>query len=339
MPAPRKHVTLFDICRAAEVSSATVSRVINESPLVQEDTRRKVLKVIKDLGYRPSHAAQMLARQRTDTLGVVLPDINSNFDAQVLAGIDEAAVAANCHMLTTFAHGERNVRALLRRFADERRVDAVVVMSSAAGLESSLKDIKRSGLPLVILDRPVAGYPSVSIDNESGARQVVNHLLALGRKSIAFLSGPDENYDAVQRLAGTQAAMAEAGAPLASEYIWPGDFREESAVEAIRAWSATGKPWPDAIFACNDTMAFGVLASLRELGLRVPEDIAVMGFDDSMGARWLGLSTVRIPVRRLGQAAASMALQLSKRQAIPSENIEIPVELIIRQTCGKIPAR
>ncbi len=336
MPAPRKHVTLFDICRAAEVSSATVSRVINDSPLVQEVTRRKVRKAIRELGYRPSHAARMLARQRTDTLGVIFPDINSPFDAQVLAGIDQVADEARYHMLIAFTHGGRDARTLLRRFAEERRVDAVVIMSVSVGVDTSLREVMRSGLPLVVMDRPVRGFPSVVIDNEQGARMVVNHLLARGRRRIAFLRGPDDYYDAGRRLAGAKDALKEAGLDLPDELCWAGDFWEESGVAAVQAWAATGKPWPDAIFCGNDTMAFGVLGALSELGIKVPDDVAVMGFDDSLGARWLGLSTVRIPTRELGGQAARWALKLARKEKLESDQILLPLELVIRQTCGGV---
>lgn len=336
MPAPRKHVTLFDICRAAEVSSATVSRVINDSPLVQETTRRKVRKAIRELGYRPSHAARMLARQRTDTLGVILPDINSPFDAQVLAGIDQVADESRYHMLIAFTHGGRDARTLLRRFAEERRVDAVVYMSTSVGVDASLREVTRSGLPLVVMDRPVSGFPSVVMDNEQGARLVVQHLLAHGRKRIAFLRGPESNYDAARRLAGAKAALAEAGQALPDELCWAGDFREESGAAAVQAWAATGKPWPDAIFACNDTMAFGVLGALRETGIQVPDQVAVVGFDDSLGARWLGLSTVRIPMRELGGQAARLALRLARKEALEESLVQLPLELVVRQTCGGV---
>jgi LacI family transcriptional regulator len=338
MPVPRKRVTLFDICRKADVSSATVSRVINESPLVQEDTRRKVLKAIREMGYRPSHAARMLARQRTETIGVILPDLNSQFQAQILAGIDQVADEAHHHMLTAFTHGGRDARRLLRRMAEERRVDAAIFVNLQSGTESLLRDMARLGLPLVLLDRPVAGFPSVVIDNESGARLAMEHLLKLGHRRIAFLQGPEGNYDAGQRLAGALTALEACGCSLPDELRWRGDFAEDSGAAAVAVWGASGRPWPEAIFACNDTMAFGVLTALRERGLRVPEDVAVMGFDDSLGARWIGLSTVRIPVRELGYTAARMALQLSRRELPDPPLVRLPVELLVRQTCGGSPS-
>lgn len=334
MSAARKHVTLFDICRKAGVSSATVSRVINNSPLVQDKTRKRVLKAIEDLGYRPSHAARMLARQRTDTLGVIFPDIASGFYAEVLSGIDRVADESHFHILTAFSHGAKDAQALLTRFAEERRVDAVILMNVNAKSDAFLRGLVREGLPLVLLDRPVTGLPAVAIDNVGGARAAVDHLLRLGHQRIAFLRGPSDNYDAAQRFEGAREGLRAAGRDLPDEMVWPGDFTEESGQAAVRACVQAGKPLPDAIFASNDAMAIGALAALQERGLSAPADVAVVGFDDIASARHLGLTSVRIPMQAMGRAAAAVALQLATGQKPDPALRVMPTELVVRRSCG-----
>lgn len=331
-----QRVTIFDICRAAGVSSATVSRVINDSPLVHETTRRRVRKIIKKLGYQPSHAARMLMRQRTDTIAVIFPEIESPFYAELLAGIDQAAEESHYHILTAFVHRGRMAQELVLRFVQERRVDAAIYLNMQSNLTGTVKNVLRSGLPLVLLDRFMDKVPCVTIDNLTGARLAVEHLLACGHRRIAFQQGPIDNFDAAQRLAGVRAALNRAGVPLEPCLNWPGDFSEEGGVAAVKAWAASGRPWPDAILTCNDTMAFGVLMALREMGVKVPGQVAVMGFDDAQGARWLGLTTIRVPRRELGIHAAHMALSLARGEKPDPFAICLSVQLVVRQTCGRI---
>jgi len=329
----RKHVTLFDICRKAGVSSATVSRVINNSPLVQEQTRQRVQKAIRALGYRPSHAARMLARQRTDTLGVIFPDIASGFYAEVLAGIDSVADESHYHILTAFAHGAKDTQSLMARFADERRVDAAILMNVYAHPDAFLRGLAKAGLPTVLLDQPAAGLPTVSIDNQGGARQAVQHLVRLGHRRIAFIRGPDGNYDAAQRFSGWRETLRAAGLDPAADLVLPGDYSEQSGRAAAEALLRAGR-LPDAIFACNDAMALGALAVLREQGRRVPEDVALVGFDDMESARHLGLTSVRIPMRELGRTAAGLALALAQGSKLATSLTVMPTELMVRRSCG-----
>ncbi|HMP76872.1 MAG TPA: LacI family DNA-binding transcriptional regulator [Kiritimatiellia bacterium] len=329
-----KRATIFDICKAAGVSSATVSRVINDSPLVHETTRRRVRSVIQKLGYRPSHAARMLIGRRSDTLGVIFPEMESFFHAEVLAGIDQAAEEAGFHVLTAFVHRGRTAPDLIRRFVEERRVDAAIFLNIQVNTPGSLRDVLRGGLPIVLLDRFVDKLPCVAIDNPLGARLAVEHLLRIGHRRIAFLRGPSENYDAAQRLAGVRAALKRAGTSLDPALLWSGDFNEESGAAAIRRWAAARQPWPDAILACNDTMAIGMLMALRELGVGVPGRVAVMGFDDGLGANWLDLTTIRVPRRELGIQAARMALSLARGERSEPFQLRVPVELVVRKTCG-----
>jgi LacI family transcriptional regulator len=174
----------------------------------------------------------------------------------------------------------------------------------------------------------------VTFDNVGGARQAVDHLVRMGHRRIAFLQGPPENYDAVLREEGMKQAMRAAGLEQPAALRWAGDYSEESGNAAVVAFLKTGAPLPDAIFACNDSMAIGALVALQERGLRVPEDVALVGFDDIASARHLGLTSVRIPMRDLGRAAAELAIALSQGQKPKKELIEMPTEVVVRRSCG-----
>ena len=334
--AMKKHVTLFDICKRAGVSSATVSRVINQSPLVHARTRSKVMKAIRELGYHPSHAARMLARQRTDTIGVIFPDIAGGFFAEVLGGIDDVAAESQFHIITAFSHGDADTKKLVANFAQERRCDALVVMNLFSSTAPVIKSTVKSGMPIVLVDRPVPGVKvhTVSIDNVSGADAAMTHLLDMGYRRVAFITGPTDSYDADQRLEGVRRAVARAGTTLPDEMIWPGNFGEESARQAVKTYLDRWQSLPEAIFACNDSMAIAAIAELKDHGYRVPEDVAVVGFDDIDAARHLGLTSVRVPMREMGTAAAHLALEKIQGRESPDTQILMASKLVVRRSCG-----
>jgi LacI family transcriptional regulator len=332
----KKHVTLFDICKKAGVSSATVSRVINQSPLVHARTRTKVMKAIRELGYHPSHAARMLARQRTDTIGVIFPDIAGGFYADVLGGIDDVAAESSYHIVTAFSHGDQDTKKLVAAFAQERRVDAMVIMNLFASTAPVIKSAVRDGMAVVLLDRPVPGLktPTICIDNVNGADAAMTHLLDLGYRRIAYISGPQDNFDAQQRMEGVRRAMNRAGVALTDELVWQGNFGEESARQALRSYLDRWQSLPEAIFACNDAMAISAMATLQDHGYRVPDDVAIVGFDDIDAARHLGLTTVRVPMREMGTAAAHAALEKIQGQEPVVSTMLMPAKLMVRRSCG-----
>jgi LacI family transcriptional regulator len=331
----KKHVTLFDICKKAGVSSATVSRVINQSPLVHARTRTRVMKAIRELGYHPSHAARMLARQKTDTIGVIFPDIAGGFYADVLGGIDDVAADSQYHIVTAFSHGDQDTKKLVGSFAQERRVDALIVMNLYPSTAPVIKAAVRNGMPIVLLDRPVPGVkvPTISIDNVNGADAAMTHLLDLGYRRIACITGPEDNYDAQQRLEGVRRALARTGVVLSDDLLWPGNFGEESARKAVSTYLERWQSLPEAIFACNDAMAISAMATLQDHGYRVPDDVAIVGFDDIDAARHLGLTSVRVPMREMGTAAARAALDRIQNRETAHITL-MPARLTVRRSCG-----
>ena len=334
--------TLHDVCRKTGFSTATVSRVINNSPLVTKRTRTRVLKAIKALGYHPSRAARTLSRKRSDMLAVIFPEIASGFYTEVLRGIDEIAAEHNFHLTTAFAHGQRDEHTLALQSLNEQWVAGLLILNlfEVSLPAEAVKLAAEQRVPVVSIDRPVRGphVISISMDNIAGAAAMMNHLLAHGSRDIGIIRGPRGNYDADQRWLGCQQAAARAGVMLTEERIQQGTFVEGSGRLAMERWLDTGRPLPKAIFACNDAMAIGALEVLGERGVKVPEDVTVVGFDDVDSARHLALTTVRVPMRAMGRAAAEAAIKRILGGETQQQHV-LATQLVVRRSCGCDPKK
>lgn len=325
-------ITLQEVSRRAGVSTATVSRVLNNSPLVHPDTRRRVLRLIKQLNYHPSPTARALARARTQTLAVLFPGIASGFYSEVLCGMDDVASERGYHLMIAFSHGPQDQEELFIRCLRERRADALVVLNLNPP-DALVRAATAHETPVVFIDRPARGrrISCVQIDNETGSVEAVRHLAAHGYRQIAVLSGPTDSFDAQQRLAAYRQAMREHGLPVTSELVWQGAFTEESGYAAVQRWLKRNRSLPDALFACNDAMAFGARQALQERGLNLP----MVGFDDCETARHLGLTTVHVPMRQMGRWAVELALAWI--EGAPNEGVPdrvVPTRLVVRESCG-----
>ncbi|HLA64147.1 MAG TPA: LacI family DNA-binding transcriptional regulator [Rhodothermales bacterium] len=331
------NVTMREVARQAGVSIATVSRVLNGSGPVGDTTRAHIEQVARSLRYVPNRAARSLSTARTHTLGVVLPDLYGAFYSELLFGLDRAARGLHYHLLVAGAHGGDDELASALQ-AMNGRVDGLVVMSadiSAELLEANLPP----ALPAVLLGGEARGYGALRVDNEGGAAAMTRHLLGLGHRRIAHVAGAAGNRDAAERLAGFQAAMHEAGLP--DGPVVTGDFTESGGYAAMRRLLAEalpgGGPPIDAVFAANDAMALGALQALREAGLRVPEDVALGGFDDVPLGQYLTppLTSVRVPLDVLGRRAVERLHAAADGAADASDGPEIlPTTLVIRGSCG-----
>ncbi len=327
-------VTVLDVSRQSGVSTATVSRVINQSPKVSPATRVRVLKAIEKLGYMRNHSARALARQRTDTIGVVFPGIDSGFFSEVLKGINEYAVSRDYHLMVAFSQGDQGEHDRVAEYLQAGRVDALILMNLGMS-DQFVRQAAQRELPIVLIDRPVkdARVASVMIDNRSGADAAMTHLLGLGHQRIAILAGPDGTIDAEQRFEGCQHAAKRAGYAFDKDLIWPGNFFWESGYELMNHWLDAGKPLPDAMFALNDPMAMGVMEAMHEHSLSVPDDMALVGFDDVQAARYLGLTTVRSPMHEMGRIASEAAINLVTGGRTQLEQV-LATDLVVRRSCG-----
>src|SRR5581483_6081225 len=295
MADPKRRVTIREVAAQAGVSIATISRVLNGKGPVRETTSRRVMETCQALHFTPHGIARSLSLRRTHTVGLLLPDLHGEFFSEVIRGIDAEARRAGYHLLVSGFHSDQQEMSAVFH-AIRGRVDGLIVMSpdrETTTLSSSLPQ----GFPLVLLNNASGAARAITIDNYGGAVAMMRHLQSLGHERIAFINGPNENADAAGRLCGYRDSVAR---PVELE----GDFSEEAGYAAgVRLRSI--RPRPDAVFAANDAMAVGALRAFREAGLRVPQDIALSGFDDTPIARFVTppLTTVRVEVAQLGRNA------------------------------------
>ena len=325
--------TIKDVAREAGVSVATVSRVFNDSALVSQPTREVVRRVADRLNYWPNGAARSLITNRTHAIGALLPDLYGEFYSEVLRGMDLAARRTGLHLLVSSSHADtEEMVAALRMMRG--RIDGVIVMAPDVDARAAIQDTAIE-FPLVLIDpgRGLEGHDTISIANVQGARAVVEHLIGLGHRSIAIITGPERNIDAHERLEGYRAAM-KAGGEWSVDLELKGDFTEPSGYEAAGRMLQMAQR-PSAVFAANDYMAIGVLGALSDAALRVPEDMAVTGFDDIAMARYLNppLTTVHVDTFRLGERAVERLLAIGQGGAQPGHE-ELPTRLVIRGSCG-----
>ncbi|MBB5746270.1 LacI family DNA-binding transcriptional regulator [Brevundimonas variabilis] len=315
-----KAATIRDVAARAQVSVASVSRVLTGAGAVTEPTRQRVLEAVAALAYVPHSGARSLSTSRTDTVGVVLPDLFGEFFSELIRGMDLAARTHGLHLIVSSSHDDADEASAAIR-SMRGRVDGMIVLSphlDAANLAASLA----GSLPVLLMNGGAtdAGRPSIVVDNHGGAVAAVEHLIAGGARDIAHICGPTGNLEAEARMAGYVQAMAAAGL---KARVVDGDFSQSSGHAAVRAMLAEGSH-SDAIFAGNDVMAVGALLALQEAGVRCPEDVAVVGFDDVPIAQLVrpSLSTMRINIAETGRRALDRLVDLIRAkddEALPAD--------------------
>lgn len=333
-------VTIKDVALAAQVSVATVSRALNGHTNVADPVRARVLAAAKQLRYTPHAAARSLSSRRTHTLGVVLPDLYGEFFSELVRGVDQAAREHGLHLLVSSYHGHPEEQGEALR-AMRGRVDGLLVMSPYV-VAPSVMATDLTSLPVVLINTQAAaeGIAALSVDNHGGAVAMVEHLVASGHRRIAFIAGPEDNFDAHERRRGYRDALARL-LPGAEEWILPGDFDEASGHRAGGLLAASASR-PDAVFAANDMMALGCLFALSQAGLRVPDDIALAGFDDIPLARYVhpGLTTMRVNIAQVGDRAVRMLLaQLGNNPTPAMASVVMTPDLIVRESCATPASR
>lgn len=335
--------TLEEVAARAGVGRGTASRVINGSPRVSAQTREAVEAAVAELGYVPNRAARALAGNRTDAIALVVPESETRFFAEpyfsdIVRGVGAALADTEMQLLLTLAGSDRE-RRRLAQYLTAHRVDGVLLVSVHA--DDPLPDLlEQLGMPSVISGRRHAAetLPSVDSDNFEGARAAVDHLIARGRRSIATITGRLDVYGAQRRLDGYRRAVAAAGLDPDERLIAPADFSEEGGVRAMRELLER-RPGVDAVFAASDVMAAGARQVLRESGRRIPDDVALVGFDDSAVARHMDppLTSVRQPIEEMGRTMTRVLLQeianrSSGDRTEERPRIVLPTELVVRES-------
>jgi LacI family transcriptional regulator len=344
--------TITDVAREAHVSVATVSRVVNGHTNVTAETRQRITETIARLRYVPHTAARSLITRRTQMIGVLLPDLHGEFFSELIRGIDTAARDHQLHLLVSSSHGAAAEMASAIR-AMHGRVEGLVVLAPQLDAEA-LAELDPTVPAVFINSRVAGGAPSLAIDSYGGARAMVRHLVECGHRAIAHITGPQDNFDSHERERGYRDELA-ASLPEARPIVVRGDFTETSGYAAGRALAAMQRR-PAAAFAANDAMAIGCLAALAELGVAVPGDIAVTGFDDIPLAAFArpALTTMRVPIVELGRGAVTRLVELIAQVEPPADTAAgaraaaraaataatLSPELVVRESSGaaRIPS-
>jgi LacI family transcriptional regulator len=328
--------TIRDVAKQAGVSVATVSRVLNNSGPVSAGTRERVERVAEALRYSPHRGAQGLIMRRTRNLGVILPDLYGEFFSEVIRGMDQATQRAGYNLLVSSSHDDRSeIDAAVR--AMRGRVDGLVLMTPETGV-GSVDEVIRPSLPVVLMNAPAssARVHTLNVDSYGGSYAMVRHLVSGGHECVALIGGDPQNHDARERRRGYMAALRDAGLEARAEWQVRSDFRKSGGWEAVRVLMSRSGPRPTAIFAANDAMAVGALSSLQELGLEVPRDVAVAGFDDIPLARYLrpALTSVHVDNSGLGARAVELLLEFVDGGSGDPIHEVLPTTLVIRRSCG-----
>ncbi|MGW2514059.1 LacI family DNA-binding transcriptional regulator [Streptomyces scopuliridis] len=328
--------TLEEVAALAGVGRGTVSRVINNSPRVKDTTRHLVEQAIAQLGYIPNRAARALAGSRTDAVALVIPETEKRFFAEpyfseIVHGVGDGLADTDLQLLLTLVRTEKE-RDRFLQYARARRIDGVLLVS-VHGSDPLPDLLAEMEMPTVLSGRR-SGDESVSYvdsDNVGGARAAVRHLSSSGRRAIATITGPLDMYVAQCRLRGYEEAAREHAPGPAPSWIAHGDFTEESGRRAM-AELLRLHPDLDAVFAASDLMAVGALHTLRAAGRRVPEDVAVVGFDDSPLARHTDpqLTSVRQPVEEMGRTMARVLLETINDSTAAWQHVVLRTELVRR---------
>jgi LacI family transcriptional regulator len=327
-----------DVAREAGVSIATVSHVLNNTRFVSDGLRARVEAAMEELSYQPNVLARGLRSGQTETVGLIVPDNSNPFFAEVARmieteGFDHGYSVVLCNSDNSLEKEGAYVDVLIAK-----HVDGVIFIASGDD-QRHLQDLDRRGIPVVVADRdiPEALADVVLVDNESGGYEATRYLLDMGHRRIACICGPTSLATSAERLEGYKRALTEAGVEVREDFIVPADFRY-SGGEAAAAELLDAVEPPFAIFAFNDVMAIGALRAIRAVGLRVPEDISVVGFDDIHLAKAMSpaLTTVAQPVKEMAEETVDLLLERihTKDDAKSCQRIILKPHLVIRNSCG-----
>lgn len=331
-------LNLEDIARMAGVSKSTVSRVVNHHPNVSESTRTRVMRVISEQNFRPNSAARALVTQHTRVLSVVIPQpygetFNDPFFLLVLQSVSRTAALSDYAIMLWIGGHEEHEERFAERILQNAYFDGILIMS-ADDRDPILHTLGRAGYPFVQIGPPqFEGANFVDANNRRGAYDAGKYLASLGYRRIGLIAGPLDKGEARDRLIGCLDGLAESGVSPLPEWIAEGNFDEASGYRAMRRLLRHDL---QAVFASNDSMALGALRALDEAGLRVPDQMAIVGFDDMPFAATTKppLTTVRQPIAEIGEAAARMLVELVEGEAAGHRQMILPTHLIVRESCG-----
>jgi LacI family transcriptional regulator len=330
-------VTLEEVARLAGVSTSTVSRYLSGTHQVSTEKKAAIDSSIKRLNYRPNLVARGLAKGRTMTVGVLTQEIASSFFNEAMRGVEDALASHNYEAIFVSGHWNKVEEEQRLLSLIGRRVDGVILL--VADLDDEIMDRHAQGVPMVLLGGQSASMRvhSLGFDHYSGARMAVQHFVDLGHRRIAFISGPQGRHDADERLRGYREALEAAGLPYDERLVANGGYVETGGVTAMNTLLDRGLPF-SAVFAANDDSAYGAMLAMYRRGMRVPDDISLVGYDDLPHSSFSlpPLTSVRQPLRDLGREAASAVVALIEGRRPPRATVA-KLELIVRESTKALP--
>jgi LacI family transcriptional regulator len=332
MPKKKHSVTIQDVAKTAGVSVSTVSRVLNGKVDVASETKDRVHAVIDDLGYATNLAARSMRSHKKNLVGLIMPDIAYPFAIEVMKGVNRAIAESEFDLLV-YTTGD--VRKSGRASHEQKYVSLLTnSISDGVILVAPVADELNVDAPIVSID-PLASnpnYPSVHATNYQGAMDAMEYLIGLGHKRIGFISGRAELESSNRRLMGYRASLEKAGLLIDEKLIASGDYTTETGVSGARQLLALEKP-PTAIFASNDQMAMGVFQVAQELGMRIPDDLSVIGFDNITESKYMGLTTVDQFISEMGFVATQMLIKLINGASLDDQTFKMQTQLVVRSSC------
>lgn len=328
--------TIYQVAERAGVSLSTVSRVLNGKASVNKVLKERVEKAVKELNYRPNSVARSLANNRTDSVGVLVPELNAPFFGDLMQAVESTLRAADKHVIISVGRNCLETEKDAVEFLISRNCDALIMHAEALS-DEYLLELNQSKLPVALVNRQVEGLPEActSLDNEKGGYLATRHLLELGHKDIAYISGPTDKCDASLRLEGHKRALSEAGLPTNPQLIFNGDYSEEDGKIGLLELMARDVPFT-ALVCANDWMASGAISCARDLGMSLPHDLSVVGFDDVVFAHHVfpRLTTVSNPIAEMAEMSAKYILNKVYGQ---TNNVQLYFEpsLVVRESTVK----
>ena len=332
MPKKKRTVTIQDVAKKAKVSVSTVSRVLNGKADVAGETQERILGVIDDLGYTTNLAARSMRSLKKNLVGLIMPDIAYPFAIEVMKGVNRAIAESEFDLLVYTTGDVRKSG----RISHEQKYVSLLTNSISDGviLVAPVADEFNIDAPIVSID-PLASnpnYPAVHATNYQGALDAMEYLLGLGHRRIGFISGRAELESSNRRLKGYREALEKTGIPVDEGLIAPGDYTTATGFSGARQLLGLERP-PTAIFASNDQMAMGVYQVAEEMGLRIPDDLSVVGFDNITESKYMGLTTVDQFISEMGYVATQMLIKLINGAPLEEQTYRMQTRLVVRTSC------
>ncbi|MBB3869682.1 catabolite control protein A [Geobacillus sp. NFOSA3] len=328
------NVTIYDVAREANVSMATVSRVVNGNPNVKPSTRKKVLEAIERLGYRPNAVARGLASKKTTTVGVIIPDISSIFFAELARGIEDIATMYKYNIILSNSDQNKEKELHLLNTMLAKQVDGILFMGGNI-TEEHVNEFQKSPVPIVLAAtiEPNNTIPSVNIDYEQASFEAVTYLVEKGNKRVAYVTGPTDDPINQKKLAGYRRALETHGIAYDEELVIEGDNSYDSGIEAYEKIAELAEK-PTAVFAGTDEMALGIIHSAQDHGVRIPDQLEVVGFDNTRLATMVRprLTTVVQPMYDIGAVAMRLLTKYMNKENVENHIVVLPHRIEYRDS-------